>query len=186
MPAMVACEVTVCYAAAQFGLEAVEHGYHDDEHRHAEREPGVPRACRPPTRCDTSRRLAYEWTIGTRYLRSAHRSGFVSFVAFMSVAGLALGVAVLIVVMSVLNGFETELRNRMLTVTSHATITGIDGVIPNWRKARADAAVMPSVAAVVPFIEARGLLANGQRVAGSAVRGILPEEKCARSVWARA
>ena len=51
--------------------------------------------------------LPYEWLIGTRYLRSAHRSGFVSFVAFMSVAGLALGVAVLIVVMSVLNGFET-------------------------------------------------------------------------------
>lgn len=121
--------------------------------------------------------MGYEWTIGTRYLRSAHRSGFVSFVAFMSVAGLALGVAVLIVVMSVLNGFETELRNRMLTVTSHATITGIDGVIPNWRKAQADASAMPNVAAVVPFIEARGLLANGQRVAGAAVRGILPEEE---------
>jgi lipoprotein-releasing system permease protein len=121
--------------------------------------------------------MAYEWIIGTRYLRSAHRSGFVSFVAFMSVAGLALGVAVLIVVMSVLNGFETELRNRMLTVTSHATITGIEGVIPNWRKAQADAAAMPNVAAVVPFIEARGLLANRQRVAGAAVRGILPEEE---------
>jgi lipoprotein-releasing system permease protein len=121
--------------------------------------------------------MAYEWTIGTRYLRSAHRSGFVSFVAFMSVAGLALGVAVLIVVMSVLNGFEAELRSRMLTVTSHATITGVEGAIPNWRKAQADAARMPNVAAVVPFIEARGLLANGQRVAGAAVRGILPEEE---------
>ena len=120
---------------------------------------------------------AYEWTIGTRYLRSAHRSGFVSFVAFMSVAGLALGVAVLIVVMSVLNGFETELRSRMLTVTSHATITGVDGAIPHWRKAQADAAAMPNVAAVVPFIEARGLIANGQRVAGTVVRGILPEQE---------
>jgi lipoprotein-releasing system permease protein len=119
----------------------------------------------------------YEWTIGTRYLRSAHRSGFVSFVAFMSVAGLALGVAVLIVVMSVLNGFETELRSRMLAVTSHATITGVEGEIVNWRKARDEAARMPNVAAVVPFIEARGLLANGQRVAGAAVRGILPEEE---------
>jgi lipoprotein-releasing system permease protein len=119
----------------------------------------------------------YEWAIGTRYLRSAHRSGFVSFVAFMSVAGLALGVAVLIVVMSVLNGFETELRNRMLTVTSHATITGVDGIIPNWRRAQAEAARMPNVAAVAPFIEARGLLANGERVAGAAVRGVLPEEE---------
>ena len=77
--------------------------------------------------------LPYEWIIGTRYLRSTHRSGFVSFVASMSVIGLALGVAVLIVVLSVLNGFERELRSRMLAVTSHATITGVDGEIANWR-----------------------------------------------------
>ncbi|HEX6636701.1 MAG TPA: lipoprotein-releasing ABC transporter permease subunit [Steroidobacteraceae bacterium] len=121
--------------------------------------------------------MAYEWTIGTRYLRSAHRSGFVSFVAFMSVAGLALGVAVLIVVMSVINGFETELRSRMLTVTSHATITGVEGVIVEWRRAQEEAARMPNVAAVAPFVEARGLLANGRRVAGAAIRGILPEQE---------
>ena len=82
--------------------------------------------------------LPYEWFIGTRYLRSAHRSGFVSFVASMSVIGLALAVAVLIVVMSVINGFERELRSRMLTVTSHATITGIDGEIDNWRELQAE------------------------------------------------
>ena len=58
----------------------------------------------------------------------------------MSVIGLALGVAVLIVVLSVLNGFERELRSRMLTVTSHATITGIEGEIANWRQAQNDAA----------------------------------------------
>ena len=119
----------------------------------------------------------YEWLIGTRYLRSAHRSGFVSFVAFMSVIGLALGVAVLIVVLSVLNGFERELRSRMLAVTSHATITGIDGQIRDWRKAQSDSAREPNVAAVVPFVESRGLLANGERVAGAMVRGILPEEE---------
>jgi lipoprotein-releasing system permease protein len=119
----------------------------------------------------------YEWRIGTRYLRSAHRSGFVSFVAFMSVAGLALGVAVLIVVMSVLNGFERELRSRMVAVTSHATITGVEGEIANWRRAQADAARTPNVAAVAPFVESRGLLANGVRVAGAAVRGIVPEEE---------
>jgi lipoprotein-releasing system permease protein len=119
----------------------------------------------------------YEWTIGTRYLRSAHRSGFVSFVAFMSVAGLALGVAVLIVVMSVLNGFERELRSRMLAVTSHATISGVEGEIANWRRAQTDAARVPNVAAVAPYVESRGLLANGVRVAGAAVRGILPEEE---------
>jgi lipoprotein-releasing system permease protein len=119
----------------------------------------------------------YEWLIGTRYLRSTHRSGFVSFVASMSVIGLALGVAVLIVVLSVLNGFETELRARMLTVTSHATIIGIDGEIANWRQAQSDAQLEPGVLAVVPFVESRGLLANGERVAGAMVRGILPEEE---------
>jgi lipoprotein-releasing system permease protein len=120
---------------------------------------------------------AYEWLIGTRYLRSTHRSGFVSFVASMSVIGLALGVAVLIVVLSVLNGFEHELRSRMLTVTSHATITGVEGEIAEWRKAQADAQLEPGVKAVVPFVESRGLLANGERVAGAMVRGILPEEE---------
>jgi len=119
----------------------------------------------------------YEWKIGVRYLRSAHRSGFVSFVASMSVIGLALGVAVLIVVLSVLNGFERELRSRMLAVTSHATITGVDGYIANWREAQADAAREPDVVAVVPFVESRGLLANGERVAGVMVRGVLPEEE---------
>jgi lipoprotein-releasing system permease protein len=119
----------------------------------------------------------YELLIGTRYLRSAHRSGLVSFVALMSVLGLALGVAVLIVVLSVLNGFESELRNRMLSVTSHASITGIDGSIPNWRKAQATAAAQAGVRAVVPFVESHGLLANGERIAGAVVRGVLPEQE---------
>src|SRR5688572_27060924 len=100
--------------------------------------------------------MPYEWMIGTRYLRSAHRSGFVSFVAFMSVIGLALGVAVLIVVLSVLNGFEGELRARMLAVTAHATITGRDGELANWRQAQADAAQQPNVVAVVPYVESQG------------------------------
>ena len=121
--------------------------------------------------------MRYEFLIGTRYLRSTHRSGFVSFVASMSVIGLALGVAVLIVVLSVLNGYESELRSRMLSVTSHATITGLNGAIPNWRNAQGRAAKQPGVRAVVPFVEARGLLANGQSVAGAMIRGILPEEE---------
>jgi lipoprotein-releasing system permease protein len=121
--------------------------------------------------------MQYEWLIGFRYLRSRHRSGFVSFVASMSVIGLALGVAVLVVVLSVLNGYERELRSRMLSVTSHATITGINGAIPNWRDAQSRAAQQRGVKAVVPFVEARGLLANGQSVAGAMIRGILPEEE---------
>ena len=119
--------------------------------------------------------MPYEWLIGTRYLRSRHRSGFVSFVASMSMLGLGLGVAVLIVVLSVLNGYERELRSRMLAVTSHATIVGIDGTIADWRRRLDVAAREPGVNAAVPFIESRGLLANGQRVAGAMVRGVLPE-----------
>lgn len=121
--------------------------------------------------------MRYEHLIGVRYLRSQNRSGLVSFVASMSVLGLALGIAVLIVVLSVLNGFESELRSRMLAVTSHATITGLEGAIPNWRAAREVAARTPGVKAAVPFVESRGLLANGQRVAGSVVRGVLPQEE---------
>ena len=121
--------------------------------------------------------MPYEWLIGIRYLRSRHRSGFVSFVASMSVLGLALGVAVLIVVLSVLNGYERELRSRMLSVTSHATIVGLDGAIADWRTRLDMAAREPGVKAAVPFIESRGLLANGQRVAGAMVRGVLPEEE---------
>ncbi len=82
---------------------------------------------------------AYEWLIGTRYLRSAHRRGFVSFVALISVSGLTLGVAVLIVVLSVMNGFERELRTRILSVTAHATLSGLDGTLPDWHAARAAA-----------------------------------------------
>src|SRR4051812_36354047 len=121
--------------------------------------------------------IPYEWLIGLRYLRSQHRSGFVSFVASMSVIGLALGVAVLIVVLSVLNGFERELRGRMLAVTSHATITGVQGEIDDWRAKQATAAREPGVRAAVPFIESRGLFANGPRVAGAMVRGVLPAEE---------
>jgi len=121
--------------------------------------------------------MGYEWLIGARYLRSEHRSGLVSFVASMSVLGLTLGVAVLIVVLSVLNGFERELRGRMLVVTSHASVVGVDGEIADWRSKQKMAASAAGVRAAIPFIESRGLLANGRRVAGASVRGVLPEEE---------
>src|SRR6516165_6451617 len=96
---------------------------------------------------------AYEWLIGTRYLRSTHRRGFVSFVALMSVIGLMLGVATLIVVLSVMNGFERELRNRILSVTSHATLSGLDGTLADWRSVQQAALREPGVQAAVPYIE---------------------------------
>ncbi len=116
----------------------------------------------------------YEWMLGTRYLGAAQRRGFVSFVALVSVAGLALGVAVLIVVLSVMNGFERELRSRMLSVTSHATLTGLEGVLEDWQGARRVALEIPGVRQAVPYVEAQGMLARGSRALGITVRGIDP------------
>ncbi|MEZ5499244.1 MAG: lipoprotein-releasing ABC transporter permease subunit [Steroidobacteraceae bacterium] len=116
--------------------------------------------------------MAYEWLIGTRYMRSTHRRGFVSFVALMSVLGLMLGVAVLIVVLSVMNGFEGELRQRILSVTSHATLMGLEGSLPQWESARRRALASTGVEAAVPYVEAQAMLAMGGRVLGATVRGI--------------
>ena len=120
---------------------------------------------------------AYEWLIGTRHLRSTHRRGFVSFVALMSVCGLTLGVATLIVVLSVMNGFERELRARILTVTSHATIMGLSGSLEDWRALQERVRRFPGVTAAVPYIESQAMLANGAHMVGASVRGILPPEE---------
>jgi lipoprotein-releasing system permease protein len=119
-------------------------------------------------------RDAWTWMVGTRYLRSTHRRGFVSFVAFMSTSGLMLGVAVLIVVLSVMNGFERELRSRILSVTSHATLMGLEGTLENWQDIRRLALASPGVRHAVPYVEAQAMLAKDARVLGSAVRGIDP------------
>ena len=119
----------------------------------------------------------YEWLIGTRYLRSSHRRGFVSFVALMSVLGLMLGVATLIVVLSVMNGFERELRNRMLSVTSHATLTGLDETLPDWHLVQQAALRQPGVQAAVPYIEAQAMLSHANKIAAASLRGVIPEEE---------
>jgi lipoprotein-releasing system permease protein len=119
----------------------------------------------------------YEWLIGTRYLRSTHRRGFVSFVALMSVCGLTLGVATLIVVLSVMNGFERELRIRILAVTSHATIAGFDGPLNDWRALQQQVLRQSGVTAAVPYVESQAMLANGPTLAGATVRGVLPDEE---------
>jgi lipoprotein-releasing system permease protein len=119
----------------------------------------------------------YEWLIGTRYLRSTHRRGFVSFVALMSVLGLMLGVATLLVVLSVMNGFERELRSRILSVTSHATLTGLNERLTDWRAVQQAALRQPGVEAAVPYIEAQAMLSHGRKVVGASIRGVLPDEE---------
>ena len=120
---------------------------------------------------------AYEWLIGTRYLRSTHRRGFVSFVALMSVCGLMLGVATLIVVLSVMNGFERELRSRILAVTAHATLTGLDGPLADWQQLQQQVRRQPGVLAAVPYVDSQAMLARGAALAGAQVRGVLPAEE---------
>ena len=121
--------------------------------------------------------MPYEFTVGTRYLRSAQRRGFLSFITIVSMLGLALGVAVLIVVLSVMNGFERELRTRMLGVTSHATLMGLEGTLPDWRGAQQLAQRNAQVTAAVPYIEVQAMLVNGARSAPTRLRGVLPQQE---------
>ena len=121
--------------------------------------------------------MAYEWLIGTRYLRSTRGRGFLSFISVVSAGGLAVGVAVLIVVLSVMNGFGRELRTRILSVTSHATLTGLDGPLVDWREDQQQALKLPEVVAAVPYIEQQALLMHGAHTAGTTIRGVLPEQE---------
>ncbi|MGH8263161.1 MAG: lipoprotein-releasing ABC transporter permease subunit [Steroidobacteraceae bacterium] len=118
-----------------------------------------------------------EWMIARRYLSSRHRNRFVSFISGISMGGLALGVTALVVVLSVINGFERELRERILDTTAHATLTAFNGTMKDWRHSMQVAAAQPGVAAVAPFIEDKGMLVNGRNIAGAIIRGVLPADE---------
>jgi len=120
--------------------------------------------------------IPYELRIGRRYLRSTGNR-FLSFISMMSMVGVAIGVAVLIVVLSVMNGFEKELRERILSMTSHATVTAFGAGLPNWQALRQQALANHRVAAAAPFVEGEALLigdvAQGQSNAAT-VQGVDP------------
>ena len=120
---------------------------------------------------------SYEWLISTRYLRGTRGHGFLSFISVVSMLGLAIGVAVLIVVLAVMNGFARELQTRILSVTAHAELSGLTGHLTDWRHDQAQALKMPGVLAAAPYIEAQALLVHGAHTAGSSVRGVLPAEE---------
>jgi lipoprotein-releasing system permease protein len=121
-------------------------------------------------------RYWYEGFLGFRYLRASPRRGFVSLIAGIAIAGLALGVAVLIVVLSVMNGFEEVLRTRILSLTAHATISGIDGRIANWRPDITKLQSFPGINGLAPYIEEQGLLTHGDKSSGVQLRGITDAE----------
>lgn len=113
--------------------------------------------------------------IGLRYTRAKRRTQFISFITLTSVFGIALGVTALITVLSVMNGFEAELRERILGMTSHATVTGLNGQLDNWPEAEAKIKNQPHVEGVAPFISGQVMINADRRVSGTMLNGILPD-----------
>jgi lipoprotein-releasing system permease protein len=120
-------------------------------------------------------RYWYEGFLGLRYLRASPKRGFVSLIAGIAILGLSLGVAVLIVVLSVMNGFEEELRTRILSLTAHATISGLEGRIADWRPQIAKLDHFPGVLAAAPYIEEQAMMTHDDKSSGVLMRGIVPE-----------
>ncbi|CAK0743640.1 Lipoprotein-releasing system transmembrane protein LolC [Gammaproteobacteria bacterium] len=122
--------------------------------------------------------------IGLRYTRAKRRTRFISFITASSMLGVALGVAALITVLSVMNGFEQELRHRILGMIAHATVTGPDEHLTDWHTAAMVVARDPQVSALAPYVEGQGMLVEGPVVTGVTVRGVLPEQEPAVSAVA--
>jgi len=121
--------------------------------------------------------VRYELLVGLRYTRAKRRNHFISFISLISMAGIALGVMALIVVLSVMNGFQQELRTRILAVVSHVELTGPGNRLADWRRVAAAAREDPHVVAAAPYVNGQGMLTFGRGVRGALVRGILPQEE---------
>ena len=118
-----------------------------------------------------------ELYIGLRYTGAKRRNHFISFISLISILGIGLGVAALITVLSVMNGFEQELRVRILGMASHASISGYQKPLSDWRQAADFALRNPEVTGVAPYVEGEVMLTNGKNVSGALVRGILPDQE---------
>ncbi|SFM60364.1 lipoprotein-releasing ABC transporter permease subunit [Rugamonas rubra] len=124
--------------------------------------------------------LPFEWLVGLRYTRAGRRSGrnsFISFISLISMAGIGLGVAALIVVLSVMNGFQKEVTDRMLSVLAHVEVFDARGAMPNWIAAAAEARRNPEVKGAAPFVETQGMLVRDDVLRPTIIRGVLPEQE---------
>jgi lipoprotein-releasing system permease protein len=119
-------------------------------------------------------RSPYELFVGLRYTRAKRRNHFISFISLASMLGIAVGVMALIVVLSVMNGFERELRTRILGMASHATISAVEGGLQDWPVVANQARENPEIEAVAPYIEGEGMLRVGGELSGTLLRGIDP------------
>lgn len=133
--------------------------------------------------CGLMRRMinAVELFIGLRYLRAKRKTRFVSFITLISLLGIAIGVAALIVILSVMNGFEGELRDRLLSMTAHGYVSGEDGTLSDWTGVRERIEAEAGVVAAAPLIEMEGMVRTGRSLNGVLVHGIDPQAEQAIS-----
>ena len=122
-------------------------------------------------------RNPYELFAGLRYTRAKRRNHFISFISLASMLGIAIGVTALITVLSVMNGFERELRLRILGMASHATISALRGGLEDWQGVAKMAKANPEIESLAPYIEGEGMLKAGSDLTGTLLRGVLPEEE---------
>lgn len=115
--------------------------------------------------------------IGLRYTRAKRRNHFISFISLIAMLGIVLGVWALITVLSIMNGFEGELRERILGVASHVTITGAESGIQDWERMSGRIDQSQDVSGVAPYVMGQGMLSRGNEVAGAIVRGVLPDRE---------
>ncbi|MGQ0653575.1 MAG: lipoprotein-releasing ABC transporter permease subunit [Betaproteobacteria bacterium] len=121
--------------------------------------------------------MRYELLVGLRYTRARRRNRFIGINSLVSMIGIAVGVWALIVVLSVMNGFQKEVRERILGVASHVQLSGSGNRLGDWPAVAKHAAKHPRVLATAPFVQAQAMLSAGQAVRGAIVRGILPEQE---------
>ena len=115
--------------------------------------------------------------VGLRYTRAKRRNHFISFISLVSMLGIALGVTALITVLSVMNGFEKELRNSILRVASHSVVSVANNRMERWEDLAPHLETYPDIVGMAPFISAEGMLTFGGEVSGTLIRGILPAEE---------
>jgi lipoprotein-releasing system permease protein len=122
----------------------------------------------------------YEWLIGLRYIRAGRSSGrnsYISFMSLVSIAGVGLGVAALIVVLSVMNGFQRDVGARMISILSHIEVFDARGILTDWQATARDAERNPAVKGAAPFVELPGMLLQEDSMKPALLRGILPEQE---------
>jgi len=115
--------------------------------------------------------------IGMRYTKAKRRNNFISFISLVSMLGIALGVMALITVLSVMNGFEKEVKARILGMVSHITITDFDGPVQDWQSLANKISANNHVKGIAPYTEGQVMMVNGEKVTGALIRGVIPTEE---------